>query len=377
MKYFWVTVICCVAMISCQNHSSKSSNTIVKDSTYTITGKIDGVDSGWVYLEHDQSDSHATDSAKIDSGFFTFKGKADAPEYCLLGIPNNGHKEYRLGFFVENGQINITGKKDSVDEATIIGSLSQDENKKYIASRKFLDEEEIKLRDLYNTVEAKKDPKLTDSLKKIFDLYEKKQKDFIKDYVKQHPSSYVGALQVYRNFLYNPDATELETIYNSLDANIQSSFVGKNIKSTLDAAKKTAIGNSAPEFSQNDANGKAVSLSSLKGKYVLVDFWASWCGPCRAENPNVVKAFKKFHSKGFDILGVSIDEKKDKWLDAIKKDNLNWHQVSDLRGWKNTVAQLYGVEGIPMNFLIDKDGKIVGKGLRGEDLEKKLGEVLK
>ena len=109
----------------------------------------------------------------------------------------------------------------------------------------------------------------------------------------------------------------------------------------------------------------------------MVDFWASWCGPCRAENPNVVKAYQEFHSKGFDILGVSLDEKKDKWIDAIKKDNLNWQQVSDLLGWKNSVAQLYGVEGIPMNFLIDKDGKIIGKGLRGEDLEKKLNEVVK
>jgi len=377
MKYFWVTVICCIAMISCKDHSSKNPDAIVKDSTYTIIGKIQGVDSGWVYLMHDQSDAHVPDSAKIDSGFFTFTGKADAPEYCLLGIPNNGSREYRLGFFVENGKINLSGKKDSVADATITGSVAQDEYKNYIASRKSLDEEEAKLRDLYDIVEAKKDPRLTDSLKKIFELYEKKQKDFIKEYIKNHPASYVGALQVYQNFSYNPDASELETMYNSFAANIQSSSIGKKIKATLEAAQKTAIGNTAPEFSQNDANGKAISLSSFKGKYVLVDFWASWCGPCRVENPNVVKAFQKFHSKGFDILGVSVDEKKDKWMDAIKKDNLNWHQVSDLQGWKNSVAQLYGVEGIPMNFLIDKEGKIIGKGLRGEDLEKKLAEVLK
>ena len=110
---------------------------------------------------------------------------------------------------------------------------------------------------------------------------------------------------------------------------------------------------------------------------MLVDFWASWCGPCRAENPNVLKAYSKYHPKGFDILGVSLDEKKDKWEEAIKKDNLNWTQVSDLQGWKNSVAVLYGVQAIPMNFLIDKDGKIIAKGLRGDDLGKKLSEVLK
>jgi thiol-disulfide isomerase/thioredoxin len=127
----------------------------------------------------------------------------------------------------------------------------------------------------------------------------------------------------------------------------------------------------------NNTKGNAISLSSFKGKYVLVDFWASWCGPCRAENPNVVKAYRKFHSKGLDILGVSLDDEKEKWADAIKKDNLNWAQVSDLKGWQNAAAVLYGVQGIPMNFLIDRQGKIAGKGLRGEDLEKTLEEELK
>jgi thiol-disulfide isomerase/thioredoxin len=120
----------------------------------------------------------------------------------------------------------------------------------------------------------------------------------------------------------------------------------------------------------------SVSLSSFKGKYFLLDFWASWCGPCRRENPNVVKAYRQYHNKGFDILGVSLDDSKDDWLKAIKKDGLSWTQVSDLKGWKNEAATLYGIQGIPMNFLIDKEGKIIAKNLRGQDLEKRLAEVL-
>jgi len=350
---------------------------VVDDTAYTITGKITGIDTGWVYLRHNQSENSIIDSVKADSGFFTFKGQSATPEFCLFGITNNGNKEFRLGFFVQNGHIHIDGKKDSLYNATITGSATQDEYKNFIASRKPLDEEGEKLEKLYDSVEAKKDQRLIDSLKKIFELFEKKQKQFVKDYAKQHPTSYVAALQVYQNFSYNPELAELESVYNGLDTMIQNSHYGKKIKDVLDIAKKTAIGNAAPGFSQNDILGKPVSLSSFKGKYVLVDFWASWCGPCRAENPNVVKAYQKFHSKGFDILGVSLDNEKEKWADAVKKDNLNWAQVSDLKGWQNAAAALYGVQGIPMNFLIDKQGKIVGKGLRGEDLEKKLEEELK
>ena len=139
--------------------------------------------------------------------------------------------------------------------------------------------------------------------------------------------------------------------------------------------KKTAIGAVAPEFSMNDTEGKAIALSSLKGKVVLVDFWASWCGPCRQENPNVVKVYQKYHSKGFEILGVSLDQRKEDWLKAVKDDNLTWIHVSDLQYWQNAAARLYGVNAIPQSFLLDKDGKIIAKGLRGEQLEKKLAEL--
>jgi thiol-disulfide isomerase/thioredoxin len=378
MKHFFtISAVIIFFIQGCQSPNSQKT-IATSDSTYTITGKISGLDTGWIYLLNRQSEPRQFDSVRVNNGIFTFTGKADSPQFCLLGIPNAEHeKEYRLGFFVENGQMNISGKKDSIDKASITGSATEDEYQSFLASRKFLDDEENNLEKLYDSVKTKGDKRMTDSLEKIFGQFSDKEKSFIKEYVKKHPASYVSALEVYQNFSYDPDAAQLDSIYNNLALSIQNSHYGKKIKDVLDIAKKLAVGNAAPSFAQNNVSDKPISLASFKGKYVLVDFWASWCGPCRAENPNVVKVYQKYHPKGFDILGVSLDEKKDKWQEAIKKDNLNWMQVSDLQGWKNSVAVLYGVQGIPMNFLLNRDGKIIAKGLRGDDLEKKLDEVLK
>jgi peroxiredoxin len=377
MKHFLtISAIVIFLIQGCQSPNSQKA-TASTDSTYTITGKISGLDTGLVYLFNRETGSEKIDSSIVKNGNFIFTGKADSPQFCLLGIPNDGHKEYRLGFFIENGHINITGKKDSVGDAVVTGSATQDEYKSFLASKKPLNDEESGLDKLYDSAEKKGNKIMLDSLQKIYKQFGVKEQDLIKKYAKDHPGSYISAFEVYQQFSYNPDATELDSVYNSFAISIQNSYFGKKIKSVLDIAKKTAVGNAAPEFAQNDASGKSISLASFKGKCVLVDFWASWCGPCRAENPSVVKAYSKYHAKGFDILGVSLDEKKDKWEEAIKKDKLNWSQVSDLQGWKNSVAVQYGIQGIPMNFLIDKDGKIIAKGLRGDDLDKKLDEVLK
>ena len=198
-----------------------------------------------------------------------------------------------------------------------------------------------------------------------------------KTFVQQHPKSIASLWMLINELRPRLQPEEFASLFATMDKSLQNNKYGKSVTEFIRQQRLSGIGIMADDFSQNDENDKPVKLSSFRGKYVLVDFWASWCGPCRQENPNVVKAFNRFKDKNFTILSISLDNDKSRWLQAIKHDGLAWTHVSDLHGWSNEVAVQYGIQSIPANFLVDPQGRIVARNLRGSELESKLTEILK
>ncbi|HEY0273218.1 MAG TPA: TlpA disulfide reductase family protein, partial [Chitinophaga sp.] len=264
---------------------------------------------------------------------------------------------------------------DSISKATVTGSKAQQDFEALNASLKDVNSQAEALQQQYRELYNQKDEEGMKALEAKFEVLEATEKGIYGDFLQKNPASPI-ALYVLNNYAgYDINVAEVEPLYAKISPAAKATPSGKDFAERLAVARKTAVGQPALTFSQPDTTGKEVSLASFKGKYVLVDFWASWCGPCRAENPNVVKAYNTYKDKGFTILSVSLDDSKTKWEDAIAKDGLLWTHVSDLKGWKNAVAEQYGIRAIPQNLLLDAEGKIIGKNLRGDALDKKLGEV--
>ena len=371
MKKITLLALLTLSIISCNN---------LKDNEFLISGTANGIENGKkVFVEiQDENGVIAKDTGVIENGKFELKGSTDNID---LGFIRTANEKINLPIILEEGKIKINIVKDSLQKSTIEGTFNNDKFQKF-------NNESVAILEKVKKFEKENNPKMQKALaandtvtvnkiKKEYKNFQNDMNDYSKTFIKNNPDAFISVLLL-ENFLmreYIP-ATEIKSFYDKLDKKLVNTKSAQNIKKTLDLMLAVVVGKPAPKFSAKSPEGKLISLDESLGKVTIVDFWASWCAPCRKENPNVVALYNEYHSKGLNIIGVSLDQDATKWKDAIAKDNLSWIHVSNLKYWDEPIGKQYGISSIPATFILDAKRNIVAKDLRGDALRAKVKELL-
>jgi peroxiredoxin len=365
MRSFIFSTLFFFILLSCQ----------INPEEYRIQGKILGLEEGMALLKRRVDSEFITiDSSEINMGIFTFRGSLESPEMCYVYIADT--LPY-LRFFNENARIRISSHIDSLRNPEITGSSSQDLLSAFNLRMLPFEARLRKSYASYRKASQEQDKTLMNEFESEFDRISEEQKTESLLFIRENYQSVVSAYLIWGTLAYDLDVSELEALSQQFPPEIQQSIYVKQIEAYIKTLNKVAVGQTYTDIVLPDPQGNLQRLSQLNGKLIMINFWASWCGPCRRENPDVVALYHEFKDRDFEIFGVSLDESRGKWEKAIEEDNLTWHHVSDLKGWNSEAGRLYGVRSIPHTVLIDKHGNIVAINLRGDELRKKVAELLK